>query len=466
MARPPNIVVILTDDQGFADAACYGASDLATPHLDRLAAEGVRFTNFHVAHAVCSASRAALLTGCYANRLGINGALFPDSKHGLAGEESTLPELLRAQGYATGMAGKWHLGHLPPFLPDRHGFDESCGIPYSNDMWPHHPEAAPGTFPPLPYFEDGRISDPEIDPEEMADLTTRFTERAVSFIERNRNRPFFFYLAHPMPHVPLAVSGKFKGRSKRGLFGDVIMEIDWSVGEILRALSRCGLERDTLVIFTSDNGPWLSYGDHAGSAGKFREGKGTSWEGGTRVPCLMRWPGHLPAGMVNDRFFVSIDLLPSIVGVVGALPPALPIDGRDVWPLLAGRPGAENPHAGYGFWYAENELQAVVSGDGRWKRVYPHRYRTLAGEPGGSGGKPVPYRHSDVTAAQLYDLKHDPGETMDVAGSNPQIARDLDEFARACRAELGDALTGSPGRANRPPGRFGRSSAANSSSAP
>jgi len=451
--RPPNIVLIFTDDQGYGDVGAYGAKGFATPHLDSLARDGVKFTNFHVAQAVCSASRAALLTGCYPNRLGLHGALGPNATHGLNPDETTLAEVLKARGYATGMAGKWHLGHREPFLPGRHGFDESFGLPYSNDMWPHHPEAKPGSYPNLPLIENGRVIDDDVTADDQSQLTTRYTEKAVSFIERNQDRPFFFYLAHSMPHVPLYVSDKFAGKSELGLYGDVMMEIDWSVGEVLAALARQGLEKNTLVIFTTDNGPWLSYGDHAGSAGPLREGKGTAWEGGIRVPCLMRWPGQLAAGTVNDDFLMTIDLLPTLAARAGAPLPALPIDGRDVWPLLAGQPGASNPHDGYGLWYAQNELQAVVSGDGRWKLVLPHRYRTLSGRPGGKAGRPVRYDPVDLTAPALYDLQTDRAETTDRAADQPEVATRLLAFAEKCRADLGDTLTQKPaGSGTRTPG--------------
>ena len=452
--RLPNIVLIFTDDQGYGDVGVFGAKGYTTPHLDSLASDGVKFTNFHVAQAVCSASRAALLTGCYPNRIGIHGALGPNSVHGIHANETTIAEVLKSRGYATGMAGKWHLGHREPFLPNRHGFDESFGLPYSNDMWPHHPEAKAGTYPKLPLIENGQIIDPEITPTEMGQLTTRYTERAVSFIERNRERPFFFYIAHSMPHVPLAVSDKFRGKSQAGLYGDVIMEIDWSVGEILRALAKHGLERDTLVIFTSDNGPWLSYGAHAGSAGPLREGKGTAWEGGTRVPCLMRWPGRLPAGAVSDDFLMTIDLLPTLAGISGANLPSLPIDGLDVWPLLTRQTGAKNPHEGYGLWYAQNELQAVVSGDGRWKLILPHRYRSLSGKPGGRDGVPTKYDQLTLETPALFHLPDDIGERDDVAASHPAEVQRLLAFAERCRDELGDSLTKRTGRGAREPGRI------------
>lgn len=452
--RLPNIIVVFTDDQGYGDVGVFGAKGYTTPNLDGLARDGSKFTNFHVAQAVCSASRAGLLTGCYPNRIGIHGALGPNSTHGIAATERTIADVLKSRGYATGMAGKWHLGHREPFLPNRHGFDESFGLPYSNDMWPFHPEAKPGTYPKLPLYENGRVIDPEITPAKMNNLTTWYTERAVSFIARNKDRPFFFYLAHAMPHVPLAVSDKFRGKSQQGLYGDVIMEIDWSVGEVLKALKQHGLERDTLVIFTTDNGPWLSYGNHAGSAGDLREGKGTAWEGGTRVPCLMRWPGRIPAGATNRDFIMTIDLLPTFAGLTGAALPGLPIDGRDVWPIIAGQPGAVNPHAGYGMWYAQNELQAVVSGDGHWKLILPHRYRTLGGRPGGRDGTPAKYENRDLTTPLLFDLRADPNETKDVAAAHPDEVKRLLAFAETCRDDLGDSLTKRKGKGAREPGRI------------
>lgn len=451
--RLPNVVVIFADDLGYADVGVFGAKGYRTPHLDSLAREGVKFTSFHVAQAVCSASRAALLTGCYPNRIGIHGALSPGATHGIADAETTLAEVLKARGYATGMAGKWHLGHHPQFLPTRHGFDEYYGLPYSNDMWPHHPEAKAGTYPPLPLFENETVIDADVSPEDQRSLTTAYTERAVNFIARNKAKPFFFYLAHAMPHVPLYVSDKFQGKSGGGLYGDVIAEIDWSVGEVLKALRTHGIDRDTLVIFTSDNGPWLSYGDHAGRAGPLREGKGTSWEGGKRVPCLMRWPGRLPAGAVSDDFLMTIDLLPTIAGRAGAKLPALPIDGRDVWPVLAREPGARNPQAGYGYWFSQNELQAVVGGEGRWKLVFPHRYRTLGGRAGGTGGIPAKYGQADVAQPELYDLRADPGETTDLAAAYPEEVQRLQTLAEKFRAELGDKLTDRKGNGVREPGR-------------
>lgn len=454
MARvPPNIVIILTDDQGYADVGVFGAKGFQTPNLDRLAREGCKFTNFHVAQPVCSASRAGLLTGCYPNRIGIHGALGPNARHGISANETTLAQLLKQKGYATGMAGKWHLGRPTEFLPTHRGFDEFFGLPYSNDMWPLHPEAKPGTYPPLPLIEGDQVIKTGLMHQDQEQLTTQYTERAVKFIERNRDRPFFFYLAHSMPHVPLHVSDKFRGKSKLGLYGDVIMEIDWSVGEILKALKRCGVEDNTWVIFTSDNGPWLSYGNHAGSAGPLREGKGTCWEGGTREPCIMRWPGQIPGGRTSDAMFMTIDLLPTIAHLVGAPLPEHKVDGLDVWPLIAGDPGAKNPHDAYFYYYENNQLQAVTSGDGRWKLQLPHTYRTLDGWPGGTNGIPTKYEQQKLAAPELFDLAADLSETKDVAAAHPEVVQSLLAKADQARADLGDSLTGRKGSGVREPGR-------------
>ena len=453
-AASPNIVIIFCDDLGYADVGCFGAKGYTTPHLDRMAAQGVRFTNFHVAQAVCSASRAGLLTGCYPNRIGIHGALVPKTNHGIADSEMTLAQLVKQKGYATGMAGKWHLGHHPQFLPTHHGFDEYLGLPYSNDMWPLHPETKPNAWPPLPMIESDKPIKIGLDHKDQEQLTTQYTERAVKFIEKNKDRPFFFYLAHSMPHVPLHVSDKFRGKTARGLFGDVISEIDWSVGQVLDTLQRCGVADNTWVIFTSDNGPWLSYGDHAGSAGPLREGKGTAWEGGTRVPCIMRWPGKLAAGRSDNAMFMTIDLLPTIARLIGAELPKHKIDGLDVWPVIAGRKGAKNPHDAYAFYYANNQLQSVGTGDGRWKLQFPHTYNTLGGRPGGKGGIPAKYEQRKLEDAELYDLQSDVGEAKNVVAGHPDIVKRLEAFAEKMRADLGDNLTKRKGAGVREPGRL------------
>jgi arylsulfatase A-like enzyme len=442
--RPPNVVLVYADDLGYGDIGAYGAPVIRTPHIDRLAREGVRFTDFYVAQAVCSASRTALLTGAYPNRLGILGALFPTSTIGIAESETTLAEVLKGRGYATAIYGKWHLGHLPPFLPTRHGFDDYLGLPYSNDMWPSHPERM--KFPPLPLYSGDAVL--TLNPDQ-SQLTGEYGRRAVAFIEANRARPFFVYLAHTMPHVPIFASERFRGRSKQGLYGDVIEEIDDSVGQVLAVLRRLGLERDTLVIFASDNGPWLSYGDHAGSSGPLREGKGTAFEGGVRVPFVARWPGHIPAGTVVREPAMTIDVLPTIAHLVGAPLPERPIDGLDISPLLLGEAGARSPHEALLFYYG-TELRAVRGG--RYKLVLPHRSQTLDG-PAGSGGTPGKYKQADVTLA-LYDLVADIGETTDVAAAHPDVVARLSALAEKAREDLGDSLTNRTGRGLREPGRI------------
>ena len=449
-ARPPNVILICTDDQGYADLGVQGAEGLATPHLDRLAREGRRFTHFHAAQPVCTASRVALLTGCYPNRIGLGGALGPGSKIGIHAAETTLAEVFRSRGYATGIAGKWHLGDHPVFLPTRHGFDEYLGIPYSNDMWPRHPSARPGAYPPLPLIEGETVVNADVQPADQDEFTRRFTARAVDFIARHRGRPFFFYLAHPQPHVPLQASAQFRGRSPRGPYGDSIMEIDWSVGEILAALQRHGIDEQTLVLFTSDNGPWLTYGTHGGSAGGLREGKHTVFEGGVRVPFLARWPGRIPANSVCDVPVMNIDLLPTLAALAGAPLPDQPIDGRDVRPLLFGTPGAASPHEAYFFYQGRNALHAVRSGD--WKLVFPHRSLTTQGEPRRTDGRPSRHLPVDVPLA-LYHLRDDPGETKDVAGEHPQVLARLQRLADQARADLGDELTGHAGSGRRPAGQ-------------
>lgn len=448
--RPPNVVLIFTDDQGYGDVGVFGAKGFSTPNLDQLAREGRRFTDFHVAQAVCSASRAALLTGCYPNRIGLSGALGPGSKVALSTKEVTLAKLLKQSGYATGMAGKWHLGDKAEFLPPQHGFDEYFGLPYSNDMWPRHPEARPGAYPPLPLIEGSAVVKEDLQPADQEQLTVQYAERGVRFLERNKDRPFFFYLAPNMPHVPLHVSERFKGKSGGGLYGDVMMEIDWAVGELLAALKRLGLEDKTLVIFASDNGPWLSYGDHAGSSGGLREGKGTSFEGGHRVPCIMKWPGNIPANSVCDVPLMTIDLFPTLARLVGADLPAHRIDGLDVWPLIAGASGASNPHEGYYHYYNRNDLQAVRQGD--WKLMFAHTSRSMQGAEPGRDGIPGKYTQIKVGRA-LYNLKDDRAELRDVANDHPEIVARLEVLAEKARADLGDDLSGRPATGSRPAGR-------------
>lgn len=442
-ADTPNVVVIFCDDLGYADIGPFGAKGYSTPNLDRMAAEGRKFTNFYVPQAVCSASRTGLLTGCYPNRVGILGALGPQSNHGIHDDETTLAEVAKKAGYATAIYGKWHLGHHPQFLPTRHGFDDYFGLPYSNDMWPKHPTAK---FPDLPLIEKEKIL--EYNPDQTQ-LTTWYAERAVKFIDANKERPFLLYVPHSMPHVPLFVSSKFAGKTERGLFGDVIAEIDWSVGEILAALKRNGVDDRTLMIFTADNGPWLSYGDHAGSAGPLREGKGTEFEGGVRESCLMRWPGKIPAGTVCDEPAMTIDVLPTVAKLLNVpLDPTRKIDGLDIGPLLFAEAGAKNPHEAYFFYWGE-ELQAVRSGP--WKLHFPHDYRKFV--KGGTGGKPEPYGQGKIELS-LFNLEDDVGETRNVASAHPEVVARLEKLAEAARADLGDSAQKRKGSGVREPGKL------------
>jgi arylsulfatase A-like enzyme len=464
--RPPNVVIILTDDQGYADVGCFGGKGIKTPNLDRMAREGLRFTDFYVGQAVCTASRAALMTGCYPNRVGLQGALNHQSPIGIHEDETLLPELCKARGYATAAYGKWHLGCFPKFMPTRHGFDEYFGIPYSNDNGPLHPTMR--GLPPLPLYESEAVV--ESDPDQST-FTRRITDHAVSFIGRNRERPFFLYVPHIMPHVPIHASAAFKGKSERGLYGDVIEELDASVGEILGALKANGVDDNTLVVFFSDNGPFLSYGAHAGRAEPLREGKLTAWDGGMRSPCILRWPGRAPAGRVCAEPVVSMDLLPTIAGLIGAPLPAKPIDGLDILPILEGRDGARSPHEAI-YFYAGEELQALRVGD--WKLHFAHEYLTPAGPPR-SDGKPANFenmqplgmdasgirgiasRHGyrvETTPAALYDVRTDPGETQDLAAGHPDVVRRLQALAEKARADLGDTLTGRKGTGVRPPGKL------------
>lgn len=449
----PNIVLIYMDDLGYADIGPFGATAYQTPELDRMASEGRKFTNFYVSQAVCSASRASLLTGCYNVRIGIQGALGPASQNGIHADEVTLGELCKQAGYATACFGKWHLGHLPPFLPLQNGFDEYYGLPYSNDMWPFHPEVLHlpmeerlKRWPHLPLIEGNAIVNAKVDADAQKLLTRQYTERAVDFIRRNEDTPFFVYLPHAMVHVPLFVSDEFNGHTSRGLFADVMSEVDWSVGRILGTLRELGLQEKTLVIFTSDNGPWLSYGDHAGSAGPLREGKGTMFDGGCRVPMLCWWPGQIPAGTACDVPAMTIDILPTISHLTGSPLPAHPIDGRNIWPLLANEEGAKSPQDAYYFYWGK-QLQAVRSG--RWKLHFPHDYRTLDGKPGGTGGTPARYETRQIPLS-LFDLETDPGETLNLAEQHPEVVIELTTLANRARTELGDGEV--KGRSVRPAG--------------
>lgn len=445
--KSPNIILILTDDQGYADLGAFGAKDFETPQIDQMAKEGALLTQYYAPQAVCSASRAGILTGCYPNRIGIHNAFMPEAKKGLNPAELTIAEMLKPLGYATAIYGKWHLGDAPEFLPNQHGFDEYFGIPYSNDMWPLHPQQ--GTvfnFKALPLLENGKVLDTLTD---QSQLTTQITQKAVSFINAKKDQPFFLYVAHPQPHVPLYVSEKFKGKSKNGLYGDVIMELDWSVGEILNALKVNGLEENTMVIFTSDNGPWLAYGNHAGSARPLREGKGTAWEGGQREPFVVKYPRKIPAGTLVNTPVMGIDIMPTVAALTGGKLPHYPIDGKSVMQVLSGE-RQESPQEAYFFYYRVNELFGVRYGD--WKMYFPHRYRTMAGQPQGADGLPGQYAFIDIQEIELYHLPTDEAERTNVAQFHPEVVSKIQSLAADMRLRLGDALTGQIGKETRAPG--------------
>ena len=439
----PNVVIIFCDDVGYADIGVFGAKGYETPNLDRMAAEGVKFTDFYAAASSCTPSRAALMTGCYPQRVSLPNVIGPNAKIGISDQEQTIAETLKPLGYATACYGKWHLGHLPKFLPTRHGFDDYFGLPYSNDMWPQHPTNK--NYPDLPLIEGERIL--EYNPDQTQ-LTTWYTERAVRFIEKSRDRPFFLYVPHSMAHVPLFVSDKFKGKSERGLYGDVMMEIDWSVGQILSALKRLNIDEKTLVIFCSDNGPWLSYGDHSGLATPLREGKGTSFDGGHREPTVMRMPGKIPAGSVCNEPASTMDILPTVAKLTGAKLPDHRIDGKDIWPLMSGVPGAKSPHEAF-FYYRGFALEAVRSG--KWKLHLPHSYRTLAGRQGGTGGQPAKYEQGKIGPA-LFNLAGNIGEQHDVSARHPKVVERLMALADEMRQDLGDSAQKMTGQNRRPPG--------------
>ncbi len=394
-AKKPNVVVILCDDLGYGDLGCYG-SKIRTPNLDRMAADGARFTNFCSADPVCSPSRAALLTGRYPTRVGVPRVFFPQDQNGLNLDESTLADLLKAQNYKTMCIGKWHLGRPAEYLPTRRGFDEYFGIPYSNDMNPrvlmHNTEVIE-------------------DPARLETLTQRYTEQALKFIRENRDAPFFLYLPQTFPHIPLGASDRFRGKSPEGLYGDVVEELDWSVGEIRQALKQNGVEQNTLVLFTSDNGPW-----YQGSPGKLRGRKNTTYEGGVREPFLAAWPGKIPKGRVCNGLASMLDILPTVARLCGAALPSKPLDGIDIWPLLTGQ--KESIEREVLLYFDNWDLQCA-----RWMNWKLHiaRHNTAAYAPAPPGG-----RYSFTLARpELYNLASDPDESYDVTAENPQIVAEI-----------------------------------------
>jgi arylsulfatase A-like enzyme len=434
----PNFVVIFCDNLGYGDIGCFGSTKHRTPHVDALAAEGMRLTSFYAASGVCTPSRASLMTGCYPRRVGLHwtdpdgAVLRPVSPNGLHPDEITIAEVLKQQGYATACIGKWHLGDQPPLLPTRQGFDYYLGIPYSDDMV-QRPERS---WPPLPLMRNEQVIEAPVD---RNTLTRRYTREAIQFISANHDRPFFLYLPHAMPGSTASpfASERFRGKSANGPYGDSVEEIDWSTGEILAALKKLNLDRRTLVVWTSDNGaprrnPPQGLNLPLGGWGY------TTREGGMRVPCVVRMPGKIPAGRTCDELATTMDLLPTFAKLAAAHPPDdRIIDGRDIWPLISGQPGAKPPHVAF-YYYHQDQLQAVRSGKWKLHLPLPARQTNLRGD-------------TQPSKALLYDLEADIGETTNVAADHPDVVRRLSELAELARRDLGDA--GRPGRNQRPCGR-------------
>ena len=392
---PPNIIFIYADDLGYGDLGCYG-SNLRTPNLDRMASEGMRFTQFYSANPVCSPSRAALLTGRYPTRVGVPRVLFPTDSTGLPDSETTIAQVLKQRSYKTMCIGKWHLGHLPQFLPTRRGFDEYFGIPYSNDMKPR------------PLLHNTETLE---EPARLETLTLRYTEQAVKFIERSQGGPFFLYMPHTFPHIPLAASERFRGKSNAGLYGDVIEELDWSVGQVLDALKKHNLDSNTLVMFSSDNGPW-----YQGSPGRLRGRKGSTYEGGVREPFLARFPGRIPKGLVSKAVAGTVDILPTVARLCDAPLPSKPLDGIDIWPLLTGRKQQLEREA---LLYFDN-IYLQCARWGKWK-LHVARYNSAAYNPAPPGGR----QNLPLPAPELYDLENDPDESYDMAPENPRVVAEI-----------------------------------------
>lgn len=392
----PNIIYIFADDLGYGDLGCFGATDIKTPNIDRIADEGMKFTSFYSASSVCSPSRAGLLTGRLPQRMGVNSVFFPESFTGMPTSEITIAEVLKEQNYATGIVGKWHLGHRYEYLPLQQGFDEYYGIPYSNDMRS------------VVYMRGNEVEDYQVD---QRYITKRYTEEALSFIDHHKEKPFFLYLAHNMPHVPIYASEEFQGTSERGLYGDVVQEIDWSVGEILEKLDALELMENTLVVFSSDNGPWLVMEDHGGSAGSLREGKQYTFEGGMRVPTLAMWRGKIPPNQVYEGLACQMDWLPTFASLTGGkIPSDRPLDGESIVDLLLGK-GERN---GDQYLYFEgNDLRCFREGNWKVKLPFPGF--------GGASWKQAVAAHDTL----LFDLESDPGEQINLYHEYPDLAKEL-----------------------------------------
>jgi len=428
--KRPNVILINCDDLGYGDLGCYGSTVNRTPALDRMAAEGVRFTDYHVMSPVCSASRAALMTGCYPQRVGMPGVLFPGQPLGLHPDEITIADVLGAQGYRTKIVGKWHCGDQPAFLPTNHGFDEYYGLPYSNDMGIQGPAEKRAARVPLPLMRNGEVIQQQPD---QRGLTERYMEQCVRFIRDHREGPFFLYLAHMYVHVPLFVPQRFLKTSRNGGYGGAVECIDWVAEVLFHELERLGIDGETLVIFTSDNGSRA--GGEGGSNAPLRGTKGTTWEGGQRVSFIVRWPGRVPEGGVCDELVTSMDLMPTLARLAGATEPRdRRIDGRDIAPLLFGEPGARSPHEVF-YYYIRDRLEAVRKG--KWKLHL---------------AKGAMFAREAEPLNALYDLDRDVGEERNVFDEHPDVVAELMEVAEEAREDLGDTIKGVAGKGCRPVG--------------
>ncbi len=424
----PNVVIIFLDDAGWGDFEPFSNGELATPNVAQLANEGCTYRNFYVPQAVCSASRSALITGCYPGRTKVFGAHGPKAR-GLDPKFNTIGEVFKEAGYRTAIFGKWHCGDQPDTRPPARGFDESCGLMYSNDMWKFHPENPDywGKYP-IQFWENGEVTIEDVSKEDQKYLTKWYTEHAVYFIQRHRDSSFLLYVPHSMPHVPLFCSEEFEGKSGQGLYADVMLELDWSVGQINQALKDNGIDDNTIVIFTSDNGPWISYGNHAGQT-PYREAKGTSFDGGIRSPCIIKYPDSIQANTNSTATIFTVDLLPTLCYLADVPLPQHEIDGRNVWGLMKGEQDAVNPHDYYAFSNGSN-FEGIMSGDGKWKLHLPHNYRTL--ETNGGDGMAGKYRQAQIDTA-LFDMENDPYESTNVLADHPEVAEKLLQLAESHR---------------------------------